>query len=162
MTHSHIAVQHLIRQVELYRSKKSNRDVRPEWVTRLIEELAELFEPVKGVARVGFDCRPDEGAWEISLYLGSIEVVGGRADGETRYPNFEFNLAGLCDRFERIDRFKWTSLPGEENQAGHDFGYITVSGLVQANAVRVHVYSVPPAGREPGIREYANGAHVPA
>ncbi len=162
MTHSHIPVQHLIKQVELNRSKRNNRDVRPQWVTCFIEQVAELFEPAADVARVGFDCRLDEDGWNVGLYLGRTELIGGKADGESRHTNFEFDLRALCDRFERIDRFTWTSLPDAVPETANAPGFITVNGLVANNPIRVRLYAIAPPDAGPGFRQFPSGKCDPA
>ncbi|MGH7130251.1 MAG: hypothetical protein ACREIV_16900, partial [Planctomycetaceae bacterium] len=63
MSHSHMPVNHLIRQVELYRERRRERDVRPAAVTEFIEAAAELFEPLMEEGRVGFDCCAGEQRW---------------------------------------------------------------------------------------------------
>ena len=84
----------------------------PEWLTAFIEGAAELFEPVAEVGRVGFDCRLDEEGWSAALYLGAVEVVGGKSDGQTEQPDFRFdlNLALFFEQFSRVDVLVWNVL----------------------------------------------------
>src|SRR5580704_6814219 len=103
MSHSHLGARHLLTQIETDRSRRGNRDKRPEWLRGFVEEAAGSFEPLSGVARVGYECLPAEGGWEISLYLGSIELVGGKSDGRTERPDFRCDLKRLLKQFTRID-----------------------------------------------------------
>ena len=97
-------VKHLLKQAETYRSQRAARDTRPQWVTEFINEAAELFTPVTGVGRVGFDCHLAEDCWVVAMYLGSTEVVGGKDDGHSRHTDFEFDLLELAGRFTEIRR----------------------------------------------------------
>ena len=94
-----MVVNHLLRQAEEYRARRKNRDIRPKWVARLINEVAELFEPLAGVARVGFECRLDDDCWSVGMYLGTTEVVGGRDDGLSRFIDFQFDVLQVLDFF---------------------------------------------------------------
>ena len=58
-------VKHLLKQLEIYRSTRKNRDIRPLWLTDLIGRISELFDPAGDVARVGFECRLTEKSWEL-------------------------------------------------------------------------------------------------
>jgi hypothetical protein len=157
LSHSHLPVQHLLKQVELYRSNRNNRDVRPEWLTRFIDRTAELFDPAADVARVGFDCRLDEDGWEVNLFLGSTEIVGGKEDGHTRHCNFEFDLSALVDQFDEIERFSWNAIPEAQNGGVCPHSFVTLTGVVAKSFLRIRIHSVPPAEVGPGLREFPNG-----
>lgn len=165
MPHSHMPVQHLLRQVELYRSRREDgrqQDVRPDWLTQFIESCAELFEPLAEDARAGFDCRLVDDVWVLEMYLGGTEIVGGPDDGQLRYSNFQFNLHGLLDRFDDVDRFRWNAIPDCPDDAdGNPRSSLLVSGRIEDNALRMHVYSVPPEEAGPGFREYEDGRREP-
>lgn len=156
--HSHMPVQHLLKQVEISRSQRSQRDVRPDWLTELVNDVAELFEPLVDVGRVGFDCQCSENGWLVGLYLGSTEMVGGKEDGRTRHISFEFDLLGLIERFDAVDEFCWSALPtyaDDENSMSRSF--VTVVGSVQDKAVRLQIFSAPPEEAGPGLRRYPDG-----
>jgi hypothetical protein len=117
VSRSHLSARHLLQQIETDRSKRAKRDIRPVWLTALIECAAELFEPLAEVGRVGFDCRLDEQGWSVSLYLGTVEFVGGKTDGQTQRVGFRFDLKALLEQFTRVDDVSWTVLDhGERNQ----------------------------------------------
>ena len=165
MTHSHMPVQHLLRQVEIYRSKRQQgeqADVRPAWMTAFIESIAGLFEPLADDGRAGYDCRMIDGTWVLEMYLGATEIVGGPDDGQLRYTNFQFDLNGLLDRFDTIDRFRWNAIPGAADDGGIARSTVMVSGRVGENQMRMHVHSIPPDDAGPGFREDINGEREPA
>ena len=158
MGHSHIPVKHLLKQVEMYRSKRS-RGMRPEWVTEFVNQAADLFEPLSDVARVGYDCKLADDRWVIGLFLGRIEIVGGREDGSTQPPGFEFDVLGLIARFTEVERVRWNALPAEREEAETFLAtsFLAIEGRIGDHPLRVQVYSVPPSEMGPGLRKYPDG-----
>jgi len=162
MSHSHLGARHLLAQIETDRSLRTNRDKRPDWLNGLIEEAASSFEPLAGVARVGYECVPEDGVWRVSLYLGSVEMVGGKSDGRTRQPDFRCDLKRVLEQFTRIDELEWTALPqGTDERNTAQQSTITVEGLVGASRVRLEVRSSAPGTTGPGLREFADGRVEP-
>jgi hypothetical protein len=156
-------LQHLLKQMETYNARRSQRDVRPAWVTEFINSVAELFEPLDDVGRVGFDCQITEDRWDVGMYLGSTEIVGGKHDGRDRHTAFEFDLLTLQHLFEQVYAFDWTAFPSDLD--GHKSParcVVTVDGLVGANPLRLRILSVPPDDAGPGFREYPGGRCEPA
>lgn len=166
MSHSHMPVQHLLRQVELYRSKRqcgAHLDVRPPWLTDFTESIADLFEPLGDDARAGYDCRLVDGRWVLEMFLGGTEIVGGPQDGELRYANFLFDLHGLLDRFDSIERFRWHAIPGPAAEGdGIARSTVMITGTIGEHSLRLHVHSIPPDDAGPGFREHADGRVEPA
>jgi len=165
MPHSHMPVRHLLRQVELYRAKREQGDqpdARPEWLTGFIEGIAALFEPLADDGRAGYDCRLVDDRWVLEMYLGATEMVGGSEDGQLRYTNFQFDLDGLCERFDRLDRFCWTAIPDAPDESGGaPRSSVMISGTVNKEPLRLHIYSMPPTDAGPGFREFADGRREP-
>lgn len=160
MAHSHLPVQHLMKQIENFQPRGGDRDLRPEWVSRLIERVAELFEPLEDIGRVGFDCHLSDDCWIVEMYLGSTELVGGPADGQRRFSDFRFDLRALVGLFEEVERFRWTALcaaDGEEENASAGPSSITVEAKLGDNPVRLQLYSVPPPDSAPGLRRFPDG-----
>jgi hypothetical protein len=158
MSHSHLGARYLLTQIETDRSRRTNRDKLPDWLNGLIEEAAGSFEPLAGVARVGYECVPDEGGWHISLYLGAVEMVGGKADGHSRAPDFRCDLKRLLEQFVRIDELEWTVSP-QSSLSGNscEQSLITIGGLVGASRVWLSVRSSAPEAVGPGLREFPDG-----
>ena len=159
MAHSHLPVQHLIRQVEIYRSKR-RQGVRPDWLTRFVDDAADLFEPLSEVARVGFDCHLADDRWVVGLYLGSIEIVGGPEDGLAHVPGFEFDVLRLIGQFSEVERIRWNA-PQKESEAeggpSAEGSLLAIDGRVGEHPLRVQVYSQPPQIAGPGLRRYPDG-----
>ena len=158
MSHSHSSIEHLLRQVEEYRTRKSLRDIRPPWLIDLIESVAEVFEPLEDVARVGFDCRAAENEWQVSMYIGRIEVVGGADDGLSRHADFEIDLIRVLDQFAQVDRFRWTSrITDPRRHTRPADSPLFIAGLVGEHRVQLTIHSIPTEHAGPGIREFPNG-----
>jgi hypothetical protein len=159
---SHLSARHLLQQIESDRSKRPKRDIRPEWLTAFVEGVAELFEPAAEVGRVGFDCRLDERGWSAALYLGAVEVVGGKRDGQTERVDFRFDLKSLLEEYRRVDQLVWNVL--DHAEAGPDEpprSFLSIDGMVGENRLRLAVHSSAPALVGPGLRRLADGRFEP-
>ena len=155
-------IKHLMKQIEIYSSKRSNRDVRPEWVTALIDDVAELFEPLAGLGRVGFDCQLADDGWVVGLYLGATETVGGKDDGNVKYSNYEIDLQQLTSRFSRIDEFCFGAFPTPtENKHRQARSFVTIAGTIGEEALRLQIFSVPPDTAGAGLRQLPDGRCEP-
>lgn len=154
LAHSHLIVQHLLKQLELFALDREERDPRPEWLTGLVQRVAELFEPLTGVGRVGCECELTEIGWEARLFLGLAEIVGGKHDGQSRTTGFELDLVNLQGCFDLVDAVSW-NVSSSEGEGGGSF--LTVRGLVGPEPVCVKLYSRPPRDALPALRVRADG-----
>ena len=163
MSQHHLPIEHFLQQVDSDEQDRPKKDARPEWLTHFIDCIADLFDPLIGVARVGFDCNFTEGAWVVGLYLGSYEIVGGRRDGEARHINFEFDIQQLMAHFSKVSELIWSAFPSpRDTRSSGARSYITIAGLVGYQTVRLQVFSVPPNYAEIGMRRYPDGRVEPA
>jgi hypothetical protein len=164
LSHSEFDVQYHMSKLENWQPGERRRDTRPEWMTNLIENVAEVFEPLTGVARVGFDCRlqegePEEGScgeplWVVRMYLGRNELVGGPHDGRQVPMSFDLDLDQLQTHFNNVDEFCWSVFPADGEDIDQNQSFVTVSGLVGSNRVRMHVFAVAPHEIAPAMRTY--------
>jgi len=158
-------MQHLLKQVEIYGAKRANRDSRPEWIAQLVETVADLFEPADGEGRVGFDCHPTADCWEVGLYLGSLEFIGGMKDGSSQFANFHFDVLAFLELFSEVEMFRWNSYPSPTEldlPKETPPSFLTIEGKYDENLVRVNIYTIPPAESGPGFRQYPDGSIKPA
>jgi hypothetical protein len=162
LSHSHIPVKHLLKQLEIYRSTRKNRDIRPQWLTDLIGRLSELFDPAGDVARVGFECRLTEEAWELLLFLGSTEIVGGPEDGQIRFANFRFDVLTLIDNFTEVDHVEWNSEAQPVQALEPRRSFLQIAGRIDEKPLKLLIFAAPPPGIGPGIRAHHNGHCEPA
>lgn len=154
MSHSHLLVHHLLKQLENHKRDRRDRDRRPEWLNAFIHQTAALFEPLMGVARVGYQCELSPDGWEARLYLGSTEVIGGREDGQSRLISFEFDFARLSEGFTRLDEFRWNVCSNSDGSTG---SFVTLRGLVDENVICLKIYSRPPRDVGPAFRLRTDG-----
>jgi hypothetical protein len=155
MNRSHMPVQHFIAQLDRWKQKRAQRDLRPEWLQNLIGELADLFDPFHEIARAGFECRPVENGWEVGLFLGRMEIVGGRHDGREELCNFSYDLVQLKSYFQTVNEFRMTSLPREEE--GEAVSFVLVRGQIESQDVTIRIFSLPPEEAGIGLRKHLNG-----
>ncbi len=154
MAHSHLVMQHLLKQLELKSAQTNPREHRPEWLSNLILRWSSQFEPFGDDGRIGFICEPGEAGWMVRMYLGTTEIVGGRDDGEWRQPGFELNVAPFLNEFTRLDEFRWcVSAPTAEGS--HSF--VMLQGAVGEHVVQVKVYSRTPRDAGPAFRQHLDG-----
>jgi hypothetical protein len=162
VSHSHIALQHLISKIDST-GPKSKRSTAPVWLAEFVDQIAESFEPFVDVGRVGYECAPNTERWEIAMYLGSTEVVGGRVDGELRPVAFQFDVVRLETVFDRVDECRWSAFPaGTVGDGAESYSversYLTIMGRYRDNLLKLRVFCTPPAEAAPGLRHYADGS----
>jgi hypothetical protein len=167
LSHAHLTIQHLLKQVELYSARRGKkRPSRPAWAEELIDQVAELFEPLTDVGRVGFDFQPNDERDEIGFYLGCTEIVGGRDDGERRHVNFQFDVLRLQSLFGHVERLVWNVLPegeapGDESADATRFSFVVLDGRYHDHEVRLLIYGMAPDEAGPGLRQFADGTVEP-
>lgn len=131
-------------------------------MTGFIQHAAELFEPFRGVARPGFECAFGEGRWEISLFLGKTERVGGPDDGAQSPVNFKFDVRGLVGLFDEVESVRWNAFPDcgpcEENSI--DLSFLVAEGTVQGAPVALQILAGPPEEAGPALKQYDDGSYV--
>lgn len=154
MSHSHLLVRHLLKQLELHKRDRKERDRRPAWLSTFVHQTAALFEPLTGVAKVGYQCEMTPDGWEARLYLGSTEIVGGRDDGQSRLISFEFDFGRLTEGFTRVDEFRWNVCSTSDSAAS---SFVTLRGHVDQNPVCLKLYSRPPRDAGPAFRQRSDG-----
>ncbi len=159
MSRSHLAVRHLLRQLELKREKGMSSQIIPNWFSQFIDAISERFEPFSGVARVGYECAFSEGGWEISIFLGETELVGGADDGRMLPVNFRFDLTGVVQQFDQLDGMHWNAFPNSpvETEQPSDLSFVTITGTIQGEKVLIQLHATPPNPVGPGIRQHSDG-----
>lgn len=159
MSHSHLPVQHLLKQVETYRARRDSRRATPAWVADLIGKVADLFEPLTEDGRVGYESQWTDDGWILGVYLGGTEIVGGPKDGTCRPSDFHFDLLPLLDLFTDIERLRWNAFP--QGSGPHGSSLVMVAGRIDEQPVRLRIYAAPPPGAKPGFRQFPDGRREP-
>ncbi|MEM7811058.1 MAG: hypothetical protein AAF532_06240 [Planctomycetota bacterium] len=157
MPRPRLLVDHLVRDLE-DRRRSAPAVARPDWIDRLVGEVAEHFEPIEDIARVGFECAPVEGLWAVTFFLGVTERVGGPDDGRRVPADFHFDLAGFTRLFDEVESLRFEAFPGvtaDEHRPYH--AGVTLVGSAEGHACRVRVLAVPPEDVEPGLTDTEAG-----
>ncbi len=142
---------------------RGRRDARPAWVRTFIDRVADCFEPLDDVGRVGFVCRPADEGWAVTMYLGRTEIVGGPDDGVARSMAFHFDVQSVLACFSQVDRVRWTACPELAAPVGDDqCSLLRIDGQVEESRLQLMVTAVPPEGTGPGLRRYPDGRCNPA
>lgn len=159
MSRSYLAVRHLLRQLELKREKGISRQIIPTWFPAFVETISERFEPFRGVARVGYECAYSEGSWEVALFLGEHELVGGAEDGRLLPVNFRFDMTGITDIFDEIHNIHWNAFPNSPVETTHsvDLSFLTIQGIIKSEQILLQIHATPPHPVGPAIREHLDG-----
>ena len=159
MSHSHLAIRHLVKKLEMSDTRRTTKPTLPEWLTLFIDDLSQRFEPFSGVARVGYECQNSEMGWEIALFLGEHEVVGGPQDGELKPVNFRFDITEIHRSFQSIEGIFWNAFPNSHvcYDGMADLSFLTIQGKVSDHTVRVQLHAGPPDVIGPALRQYADG-----
>ena len=162
MTHSHLPIRHLLRQVEKHAGRRQAALKIPEWLSTFVQQAADLFEPFHGIARPGYECTHGEDRWEIGMYLGRTELVGGPLDGDQQPVNFRFDLAGLTRLFEPLDMLRWNAFPDCHvcDDEAMDLSFLVAEGQVKGELVSVQVHAGPPHAAGPALKRYSDGSYV--
>lgn len=163
MSHSHLAIRHLIRQVDEYMARRQSGRKTPEWLAGFIQQAAELFEPFSGMARPGFECIRGEDRWEISIFLGKTERVGGPDDGQQSPVNFSFDVHALTRLFEQLQTLRWNAFPDcgmDEDLPEIELSFLLAEGMVRGEHVSLQVHSGPPEGAGPALKRYDDGSYA--
>ena len=148
-------INHLLRNLE--NRERRTGDSRPTWLVELIDQAADLFEPLMSVSRVGFDCWPTEKDWMVFLVLGDTEIVGGRDDGRLDPLEFRFDLLGLLDLLEDVQQIQWMVLPVGDDPSDNDRSYLSIVAPYPGHPVSRRLRSIAPENAGPGLRRVPNG-----
>jgi hypothetical protein len=153
--HSHLAVRHLIRELEI-KGRPPRRATPPDWLRTLLCEAAEDFDPQADTARAGYECRLTEQGWEATLFLGANEIVGGARDGQLEAIGFQLDVQSLLRRFDRVDSLAWVVTPGPNDESPCS-SRITLEGVACGEPLRLHVRSEPQPGMPAALRHHLDG-----
>ena len=162
MSHCHLAVRHRIRQIEESGERTTADQHTPDWLNEFIQGVAESFEPFSGVARPGFECMRTGDRWEVALFLGKTEMVGGARDGCQLPVNFQFDLSTLSEHFDELKVLRWNAFP-DCHVCGEDvidLSFIIAEGLVKGADVSVQIHAGPPDTAGPALKRFSDGSYV--
>lgn len=133
---------------------------QPAWLAALLDRLCDHIEPVRGEARVGYDLNFNDPLWEIDLFLGRTEIVGGSLDGCSDYVSFTADIPRILSLFTKVESCDWLALPSSlDTTAPETASGLFIAGIWEQQPVRVALRSVPPSKAAPGLRRYPDGRY---
>jgi hypothetical protein len=151
-----MSIEELLQQMEEYRTRKEQRDHRPKWLTRFITSVAELFDPLTDIGRVGYNCQADEHGWLVSMYLGTTEIIGGPKDGQIEHASFKIDMCRIVAQFKTLQRFEWYSIANHDSDHFNEEtrSLISAHGTVGDDQfVRLELLHIPPMFVTPGLNK---------
>lgn len=157
----HLRPRHLVPLIDTSRATRV-RFQPPEWLPALLDDFSEHIEPFSGDARLGYEIRFADPHWELDLFLGSNEVIGGDADGQFQYVNFRTDIARILSLFTSVYRCEWIAMTENDRSQRELTPADSRCGLrIEAEYggqdVWVTLKSVPPVAVMPGLKRYPNG-----
>lgn len=133
---------------------------QPPWLAALLDRLCDHIEPVHGEARVGYDLNFNDPLWEIDLFLGRTEIVGGSLDGCSDYVSFTADIPRILSLFTKVESCDWLALPSSLETVSHESASgLFIEAVWEQQPVRVVLRSVPPSKAAPGLRRYPDGRY---
>lgn len=143
-------------------SRRKVRKMRtPDWLSDLLEQLCDHIEPTRGEARAGYNLKYADPWWQIDLFLGKNELVGGNLDGLCDYVSYTANIAGILGLFTKVQRCEWLACPGTQttNQNEQSSG-LAIEGDWAGHDIRVVLRMVPPSEIGTGLKLFPDGSYA--
>ncbi len=115
----------------------------PRWLATLAQRLANEIVPIGAEPEFGCHYCFAEGQWEVTLFVGPVEIVGGPRDGERIDTPFFLSLLNVPSLFDDVREMAWqgTSL-GEQDDVGP---HIAIEAVYEGHPVWVRIAASAPA-----------------
>lgn len=121
----------------------------PEWITPLANALSAHLVPAALPAPLGAHVQlgapheeSNEEVWEVSVFYGKTEIVGGPDDGRRTDTAFWLDLEGAFRVLNRVDRFYWQTVSLGPND---DLGsHVAIEGDYLGHPVRLRMLAAAP------------------
>lgn len=123
----------------------------PIWLMDFANKVAAHVMSFDNPGPIGchYHFNDDDEQWEVSLFIGETEVVGGAFDGTTVASKFTLDIHRVCVLFSEITECYWQALtadPVEDDLGAH----LSVVGSYNENSVWLRVLANAPRDVEPG------------
>ena len=122
----------------------------PQWLQEFADAVAMQMEPVDLLGPVGCHFCVVEETWEITVFVSSTQIVGGRKDGVLRHSRFHVDLQAVTGLFSEIRSIAWQplALAAEDDLGPH----LAIEGSCRGNAVWLRILARAPKHFEAGRR----------
>jgi len=81
--------------------------------------------------------------WEITMFFGRLEIIGGAHDGESFSAGFSLDVTSLAAEFDHPPEIRWR---GAAQDQADDLGvHLSLEGHWRGRRIWLRVLSLPPA-----------------
>jgi hypothetical protein len=140
------------------RLKFDNRP--PAWLRWLSNDAARGIVANECHAPIGchFFQNPDNGEWEVSIFVTSTEIVGGQMDGKRLPLQLQLNIGHVMGLFDTPPKVFWQSDPisQDDELAQH----ISFEGTAGGHCLWLRVLKESPQGTGPGRLLHAHSGEL--
>lgn len=116
----------------------------PCWLNSLVNDVISCFTELGETPPIGchfFHVR-DSDTWEVALFVGRAEIVGGADDGRELPVLMVIDVGAVCELFDAPPKVGWQAARGT---AEADLGtYLSFSGQSQGKRVLLRILEEPP------------------
>ncbi len=123
----------------------------PVWLMNLANNVAAHVISFDSPGPIGCHYHFNEEAdqWEVTLFIGETEVVGGVHDGTTVASRFTLDVHRVCKLFSQVDECFWQALTADTED--DDLGaHLSVVGKHNDHSIWLRVLANAPQSVEPG------------
>jgi len=129
----------------------------PEWLSEFANAAAACIHAVDYESPIGCHYHHDKTGWEVTLFTGATEIVGGPRDGHRRVPRFGVDLVGLCSVFESIHSMRWQAHRlGSRDDIGP---HVAVEGDYGGQRIWLRIPAAAPEQFPPGCHAAPHSGH---
>src|SRR5215218_4529675 len=93
--------------------------IPPDWLKDFANTVVRHLVPAEAMPPVGCHYAQVDDQWEVTLFAGATEVVGGKKDGARRPPCFSLDVMRVVQHFEHVHLLEWQAQPvDDEDELG--------------------------------------------
>lgn len=130
----------------------------PHWLSDFSDRVLDLVTPYDRMPSAGCHFQLVEGIWEITLFVGVTETVGGERDGARFESPFSVDLIGIPGCFGELHQMWWQSRRlGTDDQLG---SHLSAEGTVGGERVWLRITADAPEQFGPARQVYAHDQHA--
>jgi len=114
----------------------------PEWLQNLSDQVLALTSSSGSLPSAGCHFTVVEDVWEVTIFAGATETVGGELDGRWNDPPFSLDLLGIPACFDELHQMWWqTQAWSSEDQLG---SHLSAEGIIQGHKVWLRIKGQAP------------------
>lgn len=121
---------------------------QPTWLKEFANRACACLHALEEMPPIGCHVAVEEATWEVSLFVSSTEIVGGRHDGERLACLFVVDLAALFQLFDMVESASWQPHPFNEQDELRN--HVSVEGYVEGHHVGLRILADLPDRFAPG------------